>query len=83
MEALNARLNRSLMPSSYPGSGAGGRRRALAPGRRPWQQSPDAQRMSQLKASVEKLSRVNDANVNRVKLIEQALHGEGDRCRAG
>ncbi|CAA7406424.1 unnamed protein product [Spirodela intermedia] len=50
--------------------------RELSQGRR--NQALDSQRISQLKASMGKLSRVNDENVNKIKLIEQVLHSEED-----
>ncbi|MQL83873.1 hypothetical protein Taro_016375 [Colocasia esculenta] len=67
VEALNARLRRCLHPS--PGGSADqrqfqGRGHVL-----------DA-RISQLKSSLERLSLVNDATVNKIKLVEQALHSE-------
>ncbi|CAA6669465.1 unnamed protein product [Spirodela intermedia] len=70
IEALNGRLRRCLHPSP------GGPIQRLSQGRR--NQALDSQRISQLKASMGKLSRVNDENVNKIKLIEQVLHSEED-----
>ncbi|XP_043723661.1 nuclear pore complex protein NUP88 [Telopea speciosissima] len=68
IEALNARLRR--FSHSPQGNASNSARRQLALRRKP--HLPDAQ-IAQLRASIEKLSLINDENSKKVKLVESAL----------